>query len=89
MQSQQFFYQRGAHSNRNEIAGKISPAASEEEYSSGEEIETERERQKRLEKARAEMQQRIQKYKETKWKDKAPSIKLPASKVKLFQKKTD
>ena len=59
---------------------------SAEEYSSGEEVETERERQQRLDKARAEIQQRIQKYKETKWKDKAPSLKLPASKVRMFAK---
>lgn len=89
IQGKQFFYQRGAQSNRlaKQEAGQglaDSPTSGDDEYSSGDEVETEGERQARLQKARAEILQRIDKYKATKWKEKAPSIVLPASKVKLF-----
>ncbi len=57
---------------------------SDEPYSGGGELETDGERQIRKEKARAEILTRIQKWKETKWQNKKPTIKLPSSKVKLF-----
>ena len=49
MKSKQFFYQKGAHSNRNGAngngdAGPMKEESSDEEYSSLEEVETERER---------------------------------------------
>ena len=56
-QTQEFFY-RGAQSGRHEI---MSDSAGE--YSSGEEVETEGERQTRVEKARADIQTRIQTWK--------------------------
>ena len=59
--SQQFFYQqnRGAISGRNQNVEVLSEGDGSSEYSSGEEVETERERQLRLEKGRTEIQQRI------------------------------
>ena len=76
-QTQQFFYQRAVQSSRIYASGSV-----EEEYSSGEEVETEGERNERLTRARAEIQERIAVWKETKWKDKKPSLKLPAAKFK-------
>ena len=82
-QTQQFFY-RGAQSGR--PADVLSASGGENDFSSEDEVETEGERQIRLQKSRAEMLKRIQQYKKSKWKNKEPSIKLPASKVKLFAK---
>ena len=76
-QSQQFFYQRAVQSSRIYASGSV-----EEEYSSGEEVETEGERNERLARARADIQERIAVWKETKWKDKKPSLKVPAAKFK-------